>query len=442
VVTNRRLKASCEARAADDTVARWAASPQVRNRRGMDMARLWGEKEPDSGLPRLAFKIRTGGVAWLKTRLAAEKMLPSTRIGQTIHLFARRALSAAAAIPRGLRRSLAAEYPHAHEILFAFYDLQVAPVTFDFLWFLAAADLQRRHLGLKSVHVVIVPGSLHGLRRERDDYDLVVDTAARQARIQNILIQACRVLPSFGGLTVTTSRQEAEFLRSVVARHMLPVDYEPALPVYPGPQSCLEAARRGESGIACLRAPIEELRAVDAWVKAHAGSRRLIVITLRRYGYMPARNSNLPAWIAFAQALDASRYCPVFVPDTSDTIQGMPTELRDFTVFPEAAWNIALRMALYERAFLNLGVNNGPMGLAWLNARVCYATLKIETADVPQSSLGFIRSFGFEAGKSLPFATSLQEWVWEDDTQEAITRAFERLTERIETVSDKARPSG
>src|SRR5262245_63366675 len=75
--------------------------------------------------------------------------------------------------------------------------------------------------------------------------------------------------------------------------------------------------------------------------------------------------------------------------------------LRDFLVFPEAAWNVPLRMALYERAFVNLGVNNGPMGLAWLNARACYATLKIETANVPQSSLGFIRSFGFEPGKSL-----------------------------------------
>jgi hypothetical protein len=408
----------------------------------MDVAQLRGEKEPDSGLPRLAFKIRTGGVAWLKTRLAAETMLPSTRLGQTIHFIARRGLSAVAAIPRRLRRSVAAEYPRAHDVLFAFYDLQVAPVTFDFLWFLAAADLQRRRLGLKSVHVVIVPGSHDGLRRERDDYDLVVDAMARQARIQNILVQACRVLPSFGGLTVTSSRREAEFLRSVVARHMLPEKYEPALPVFPGPQSCLEAARKGESGIACLRAPIEELRTVEAWLKAHAGSRRPVVITLRRYGYMPARNSNLPAWVAFARTLDASRYCPVFVPDTNDTIQGLPAELQGFTVFPAAAWNIALRMALYERAFLNLGVNNGPMGLAWLNARVSYATLKIETADVPQSSLGFIRSFGFKPGKSLPFATPLQEWVWEDDTQEAITRAFERLTQRIETGSDNTKPSG
>jgi hypothetical protein len=66
---------------------------------------------------------------------------------------------------------------------------------------------------------------------------------------------------------------------------------------------------------------------------------------------------------------------------------------------------------------------------------VCYATLKIETADVPQSSLGFIRSFGFEPRKSLPFATPVQEWVWEDDTEEAITKIFRRLTDRIEAGS-------
>src|SRR5258708_19770293 len=146
-----------------------------------------------------------------------------------MHLFARRGLGAVAAIPRALRRSAAADYPHAHDVLFAFSDLQVAPVTFDFLWFLAAADLERRRLGLKSVHVVIVPGGHDGVRRERDDYESVIDAAARQARIQNILIQACRVLPSCDGLTLPPSRAEPEFLRSVVAPPILPVTHDPPL---------------------------------------------------------------------------------------------------------------------------------------------------------------------------------------------------------------------
>jgi hypothetical protein len=393
--------------------------------------------EPHSGLPRLAFKIGAGGFAWIKARLAAEVTNPTTRMGRTIHALTRRGVGAVSALPRSVRRSLASgKDQQAHEILFAFYDLKVAPVTFDFLWFLAAANLERRRRGLNSVHVVIVPGPHNGVREETDDYNAIVDAQTRHARIYNILVQACRVLPSCSGLTLAGSRREAAFLRSAVARHVLPADYEPMLPVFPGPHSCLDAARAGETGIACLRAPAEELRAIDAWAKAHVGSRRMVVITLRRYGFMPARNSNMPAWIAFARSLDASRYCPVFIPDTNDTIAGLPIELRDFTVFSEAAWNIALRMALYERAFVNLGINTGPMGLAWLNERVRYATLKIETAEVPQASLGFIQSFGFEAGKSLPFATVLQEWVWEDDTQECITRTFDRLTGRIEACTE------
>jgi hypothetical protein len=394
--------------------------------------------EPHSGFPRLAFKVGAGGFAWIRARLAAEVTNPTTRMGQTIHALTRRGLGAVSALPRSVRRSLAGKEPHARDVLFAFYDLKVAPVTFDFLWFLAAADLERRRRGLNSVHVVIVPGPHNGVRQEAEDYNAIVDAQTRQARIYNILVQACRVLPSCSGVTLAGSRREAALLRSVIARHVLPADYEPMLPVFAGPHSCLDAARAGGQGIACLRAPADELRAIDAWAEAHIGARRMVVITLRRYGFMPARNSNMPAWIAFARSLDASRYCPVFIPDTHDTIAGLPTELRDFTVFPEAAWNIALRMALYERAFVNLGINTGPMGLAWLNERVRYATLKIETAEVPQASLGFIQSFGFEVGKSLPFATVLQEWVWEDDTEECITRAFDRLTRRIEAGSGTA----
>ena len=38
--------------------------------------------------------------------------------------------------------------------LLAFYDLKVAPVTFDFLWFLVGAELARRAARADKVHVV------------------------------------------------------------------------------------------------------------------------------------------------------------------------------------------------------------------------------------------------------------------------------------------------
>jgi hypothetical protein len=97
------------------------------------------KKAPNSAFPRLTLKMRAGGFAWLKTRLAAEVMLPITRIGQTLHFSTRRGVGAVAAMPRTVRRALAVKYPHVHDVSFAFYDLKVAPVTFDFVRFLAAA---------------------------------------------------------------------------------------------------------------------------------------------------------------------------------------------------------------------------------------------------------------------------------------------------------------
>jgi hypothetical protein len=153
---------------------------------------------------------------------------------------------------------------------------------------------------------------------------------------------------------------------------------------------------------------------------------------------MPARNSSMQAWIAFARALDPARFMPVFVPDLEQTLNGRTQELQGFVVLGEAAWNLGLRMALYERAHISMGVNTGPMGLCWLNARTHYATLKMAPADVPQTSPAFYRELGFEPGRSLPFASPTQELVWQDDTLEAIQRAFTRIAERLESKAQDA----
>ena len=49
-----------------------------------------------------------------------------------------------------------------------------------------------------------------------------------------------------------------------------------------------------------------------------------------------------------------------------------------------------------------------------------------------------LRELGFEPGRSLPFATSTQELVWEDDTLVAIQRAFIRIAERVQSSAQVA----
>ncbi len=382
-------------------------------------------KEPVSGLPLLVYKLRTEGFSWLFDRLRREWQMPTTRPG--------RRLSHMGRWLRFWGRSDMLAVPRTpSDTLYAFYDLGVAPITFDFLWYLSGAEIMRRRRGLSRIHVVIVPGPVKGLRKERADYDHVIDAAARRARIDDILVPACRLLPSVAGVTVATSREQAAALCTGAEGRVFPTDYLPGAPMFSGAPFCLAAAREGEE-VGVLQATASDLRVVEEWLAVHCRrGGRVVTITLRAYGYMPARDSNLAAWIAFARRLDPARFSVVFVPDTYQARGTLPPELAGMTVYTNAALDVGLRMALYERAYLNLGINSGPMGLCWLNRRTRYITFKQLTPGVPQATPEYIASHGFELGYSLPFAHEGQRWVWENDELPVVEREFSDMVRRIE----------
>lgn len=380
-------------------------------------------------LYKLRTGLRMGGAKWLYERIRREWAMPTTTPGRWVYRKLRAAGAAFRPAPDAGALSSAGT---ASDTLYAFYDLAVAPVTFDFLWFLVGADLARRRRGLSAIHMIIAPGPVDGLRKEHADYERVIDRAARRSRIHNIFLPACALLPSVSGTTVASSREQAEQLFRLAGENVYPSGYEPALPIYSNPQPCLDAARRERAAIGTLRATRIDLQTVERWLRARGCERRVVTVTFRSYGYMPARNSNMAAWVAFARRLDRTRFSPVIIPDTDQTLDVLPPELADFPVFSEAAWNLGLRMALYERAYLNLGINNGPVGLCWLNDRTRYVTFKILTGGVPQASPEYVSSLGFELGQSLPFATPWQKWVWEDDDLPVIEREFEDMVRRMD----------
>ena len=112
----------------------------------------------------------------------------------------------------------------------------------------------------------------------------------------------------------------------------------------------------------------------------------------------------------------------------------MPSILDPDDVFREASWSVQLRLALYERAFLNLGVNNGPFLMAALGSLSRLLVFKMVTPSVPQTTEEFMRRLGFEVGGQLPFAGPFQRLVWEDDRLDVIEREFTAMVARIEAA--------
>ena len=308
----------------------------------------------------------------------------------------------------------------------AFYDLDASPTTFDVLWALAGAECRRRVTGASSIRFVIVPGRHHGIRREHSDYEHAIPVEARIARVERIVMACARLVPTVAEIVVARDRSHAVDLRHETG-NVYPADYWPQFPAAHHPRDVLGQVDRLPD---LLRAPDSARAAIAAEFDARIAGRRLIVITLRAYAEAPARNSAVDEWLSFASALDPGVYQVVFVPDTSAP-ESDDVRLSSFPVARSASRDVALRLAIYERAWLNLFVNNGPYALCAFSARCRYLMLKVLTPDVPQTDAAYLQELGFSIGGTPKGANPFQAWVWADDSAENIRRAFDEMSARI-----------
>ncbi|MCH8096411.1 MAG: hypothetical protein IID53_04980 [Proteobacteria bacterium] len=317
-----------------------------------------------------------------------------------------------------------------------FYDLGREPITFDFLFFLAAADLERRARGLAAIQVMFVPGERGGFREEWPDYERIVDRESRRWRISNLLLPSLQLLPSCTGHVFCNSRRQADLVARL-ANHVYPENYKSKSPDTQGYavtayRELMAAGRAGKQGCV-LNGGEQARRYADQWLVPRAHGRKVVTITLREYGYHEERNSNVTAWTAFARGLDPKEYFAVFVRDLETAMAPTTGLFAGLTIFEGAPLNLELRMALYERSYLNLGSSNGPMGLCILSETTPYLMFKILTPGVPQTTVEWLTNLGIEIGaERYPFASPVQKLVWEEDDLDVIRREFKTMCEALE----------
>src|SRR5579871_816161 len=106
-------------------------------------------------------------------------------------------------------------------------------------------------------------------------------------------------------------------------------------------------------------------------------------------------------------------------------------DLAGFLDFREASWNLGLRAAIYQTAWLNLGIDGGPMGLCWLIEQARYLMFKKILPDVPQATIEAITARGYRVGEQPPFVGRFQKWVWEPDDLDVIRREFDAMAAQL-----------
>ncbi|MEM7406147.1 MAG: hypothetical protein AAF458_12685 [Pseudomonadota bacterium] len=378
-------------------------------------------------------KARTRGPGWVWRRTREELRTPSSPLGLRIRPLVRGTVDALEGLQALTARAVLRTGQGAAHTLYLYYDLETCPITFDFAWVLCAAECRRIELGLRHIHVVFVPGADWSEGRESAEYACIVDHDAREWRFSNVLIPLCSLLPSVSGYELASSRRAVSTGKALTGASSYPQNYSPLAPETIS--AVRDVFRYASTGVEVrhLRAGTQATRYIRAWIEQCVGQRRLVTMTMRQYGYQSYRNSNVPAWTEFAQGLDSDRYFPVVIPETDAALSETNTDYGGVPVMAAAAFNVRLRMALYEQAWVNLSTNSGPFITTFLNAGTRCAMLKILGAETPEEVGHNMHQIGFEIDAQLPFSGPAQRLLWRTDDDVAGIRAgFKAVVDALE----------
>ena len=146
---------------------------------------------------------------------------------------------------------------------------------------------------------------------------------------------------------------------------------------------------------------------------------KTVTINIRDQEFDPKRNSNINEWLKFANYLKQLSYNVIILPDTNK-LWSLENVFKDFIIAKDISTSIHLRIALYEKVFLNFFVPNGVSLLSILNYKSNYIFLK---AGVIKGSVVHTKEQWIVDG-DFCFSNENQKLVYNEDSFENIKKAF------------------
>ena len=311
------------------------------------------------------------------------------------------------------------------QVLIATYDLQKYPISYDFIFFLQAANIVRKKKEIPEMMVVIKwPTNIEQIQGVSEAVNLVVGADARRFRIAHI----CNQLTNLMNIKSVIDLRDGNELQL----HNNQVEYvnfpEGELPHHTEFYRIINADPNLVFGVS---ASVDALKQVKKWLDSISFGRKVLCITLRQYHVDTIRNSQIDQWAIFLDQIDRDEYCVIILPDTDHIAEFKSSILGKYETFFPACFDIDLRFALYELSYLNMFVNNGPSVAATLNIKIKYLLFKILAPSIPHCTKEFIEWQGFTYGETPRYSNKYQKWVWAEDDSQILISEFNAMVKVI-----------
>ena len=307
------------------------------------------------------------------------------------------------------------------KILYYIYDLSVSPLNYEYIAALCLAENKRIELGASMVQPVIVPADKGGVFDMSREALTAASSFVEKDNfwfLNNVLLLGTALLPSAKGVILCPQRKEVKRMISGVDEQLIYpgkefIDNPVEMKIMPRLYSL--AREKDSAGLAPLKSSESSLKFIEQWANGKNITPDLLVtITLRESSYAPERNSDLNVWLSVAENLRDKGFYPVFIRDTHADFS-VVDDFDDYIVFHEASWNVLLRMAVYEYAYINLTVNTGSLHLCMFNRYANYIGFIYVSDSSVGSSVGtekYYRAEGISIGEQYGVATNFQKLVW------------------------------
>lgn len=275
------------------------------------------------------------------------------------------------------------------DLSYACYDLRRAPLSFDIIPWIVDREMARIRSG--------TPGPLKVAFTEPASDRLI--TPANKLMLEGVLFPIVSMIGVIDPVAATAwNRAEFYCNRPIV-----------------------EAAKRGEKVPLLKPSPDAQVRAGSIIMP----DEEAITITLREAGHDKLRNSKTEEWLRFGKYLQDAGERVIFIRDTAYASELLP----GFETCPEAALDLHLRLALYERAKCNFFVSNGPVALAMFSeAPFIFINEILDHPDSGNKTESWAVYHGTNPGEQLPWSRPDQRIVWGNEDYDTILAAWEDYT--------------
>ncbi|KZN65104.1 hypothetical protein N473_00625 [Pseudoalteromonas luteoviolacea CPMOR-1] len=313
--------------------------------------------------------------------------------------------------------------------LYAIYDLAYNLPCFDVITFIILAEQERIKQNKQYIQFIVLP-SWNDSDAGVNVFHTNDDT---QWRLEKVVKPMFSCLPSCISVEQPLNRNQIEVYKALnVATH--PDNYfknnrQPA-----GDFKVLKSLVEEKANLSVLAPPKQAQQIIADYIRHYAQGKKLVTLTLREYDANPEyRNSNLPDWLRFAQTLQDKGFFPLIIRDTYAMGQPLPAEFNHLPTYPAAAIDVHLRLALYQSAYINMGIENGPLyAISYLKGARSII-FRRQSNDIPNLSDRTNQNFFFKVGENHFFNDNqFQINAWMDDSLENLLTQFQQLDESIQ----------